>query len=53
MYFDNHQPLRDLFEEVEELVTQPFNNLDLLIAEVKEKLENFLEVENALNDQNN
>ena len=47
---DRNQGLRDLFEEVEELVTQPFNNLDLLIAEVKEKLENFLEVEN---DQQN
>ena len=32
LYFDNHQSLRDLFEELEELVTQPFNRLDLLIA---------------------
>ena len=48
-----HESLKDLFREVDDLVTLPFNNLDLLIAEVKEKLENFLEVENALNDQNN
>ena len=45
-----HESLKVLFREVDDLVTLPFNNLDLLIAEVKEKLENFLEVENALND---
>ena len=37
-------------QEVEDLLTLPFNDLKWLMAQVKEKLEKFLEVEN---DQHN
>ena len=45
--------LKDLFKEIDDLVTSGANDLDGLIDQVKEKLEEFLKVETAQNDQNN
>ena len=37
IYYDNHESLSDLFQEVDALLTLPFNDLKWLMAEVKEK----------------
>ena len=49
-YYDNLKSWMEFDQEVEDLLTLPFNDLKWLMAQVKEKLEKFLEVEN---DQHN